>query len=216
MILQWIAIQRAEGRNERMLKSEVQDVLREYTSLNNAHAGLHQIDFNDPNWNDRILMDERDDIIYGDRDPQNTLGNVSDLIEKKVSTQKLNRYVNQITGNSTNNNNNNFNKNGNQRYHNSTPRYHNGTPKRTYYNGASKLGKHDLSDPPLIQKFIKPEIHRAWIPNRGSTTPNDYCELFQTDSCNSAKYGQYRCNKHHRCKWCGLPHPGSKCRKRTQ
>ena len=61
---------------------------------------------------------------------------------------------------------------------------------------------------PLLKQFFDEKKHRA-APEDGSH-PNDLCKKWQTDSCILPK-GQ-KCSRFHLCQWCGLPHPGSRCK----
>ena len=60
----------------------------------------------------------------------------------------------------------------------------------------------------MLKRFYDPNRHQAPAPS--GVFPPDLCKKWQTDSC-VLPSGQ-RCIRFHACQWCGLPHPGNKCR----
>lgn len=187
-VLEWYFSKLAMGKNERVVKRYFFEAVQDDGDVISLIRRLRYLDTQHTSFGRKSFDDYRDDVIVSGH--LSTDGCVAPKVLENLrkSKEKMN--------------------NSNSRF--PTPRR---APKirpgtRTGSLRSAFSAAKGKAPAPTLKQFYDEKKHKT--PKDDGTFPSELCRKWQTDSC--ILPGTQRCPRFHLCQWCGLPHPGSRCR----
>ena len=185
-VLEWYFSKLAMGRNEGTVKRYFFEAVQSDGDVIALLHRLRQLDAQHTAFDYRMLDEYRDDVIIGG------YAQAEGCVPPKVLEALRKRSTRPQTPGT--------------RGGGSTPRIRpsaRGGGLKSGFSGAK--GKPPA---PILSRYFDSRKHKP--PTNDGIFPKELCKKWQTDSC-ILTHGQ-KCTRFHLCQWCGLPHPGSRCR----
>ena len=184
-IFEWYFNKLASGKNERTVKRHVLESIQDDGDIVGLFKRLKMLDAQHTAFGRKSIDDYRDDIIINNH--AKTEGCVAPTLLREI------RRNNHRSG---------------------PPRAvlrRVGAPIKIKPRGSYRSGfsaAKGRPPAPMLDKYFDEKKHQPQSADR--SFPADLCKKWQNDSC-ILPNGQ-RCSRFHLCQWCGLPHPGAKCK----
>ena len=208
--LKWILMKRASGKSDQKIQMAIIHSLQDSKSIYRHRARLSDID-KEGSYMGKVDFNSTRFDRKAPKDFKNERGCIAPDRFDALYKQKEKSEVEKLKKDKPNKNNsyNNYNNNNyNNNYNNNNSNYGKFMKKGRYKSAFSTASGKPPA--PASDRFFNPNVHKPKI--AGAGFPKDLCRNWQSDAC---LLNGDKCQKWHKCQYCGGGHPGTQCKNRN-